>query len=376
MNKEVEQILKKYLFFVNDTGNELIFKCPLHPDSFKHPDDPKKGHFYINKDNYNQHCFLCGYSTKDVRNTLLNPKIMNIDNNDKRILIQSILKDNNNKEIEEVQEEVIDDKDQNEQYEEVKNTLIQVHNNTIKHYYPRIFINYISSRGLEFQLIKKLIKKEKLYFIHNENRIKINHYSPSFLLNDDCLAFNYYNEQLPFKLHNYSFICRRVFSKQIPRYLNYKNDIIDKMGNFSTYSIMEYQDRNEVESIFIVEGIFDQLKLYQLLKYDRKSVIIQMNGKNIQRLKEWISYLPMVKNIYIIYDKDVRKIEKLKSVSKLISILNKEVMIYIGNHTKFKDIGEMNDVDDLKTIKFFSWDQFKINQDIIMEKIIKGSEQS
>jgi len=340
------EILKNILsknFIVSQRSNEkeILIKCPYCGD--KNDDHHiKTGHFhmYINIDNGSYHCFLCNKSghniqqfIKENKNKFTNRDIIilsklyyfnNLDYNKDKIYIINKLEDN---------------KDIKNYINYFYNTFLT--NKGLEYLYKRIYIKENDNKEyLQYLIQNKIIfpffinKKVKMCKKVKESFIKIIKYNKHGYLIPFTLNIGF---QLHFKNNNLRYITFSDKNKLLSNMLLLKND---KSNN-----------------LYIVEGIFDGLKLWNILN-KKDNVLITFGKSNISSIILLLKYIQFdyrYLNFIFAFDNDINYNEYLKIIKrfkygysfnniKILKIINKDI----------KDIGEI-----------ISKEQFYSNTEII-----------
>ncbi len=345
--------MKKHLIFVKELETEYIFRCPICGDSQKRLTG--HGHFYINKENGMFYCHRCN-ATGNIYSYLL--KYENLDIKDKKMVLQQILNTNNsvithtNKTL-----EYFDD------YTILKDIFLNTNVNqylTDKHIF-QIYNKYIDKRlkGVDVEFIKKELLFKLIYPFYSVTPVYYPSYMPALLLN-----------RIYFKHYNYIFSARQIDGIKdsanktySSKYIFMKPKIINSIYPFVMY------DKLPIHNIYLVEGVFDVIKLYYFLSFEEENYIVMTtNGKRIGNILQSFIYDIVsqykVNKIVWIPDIDVEReiimnsIEPLKSIFR--SRLNTYIPIYIGQTQQYKDIGDMDNITCLKSVDLYKYETFKL----------------
>ena len=340
--------LQQLSFYVKQTssGDEMIFRCPLHED--------RRGHFYVSTENLEYICFKCGIKGRNFIKFLITHNKYLTDS-DKLVLtdILSNLVLSSESEI-------------HEQYDNVKNEIDSVNNRTYQKI--RLFHELID-------LLKNQAKKNRqvIYRYFTDTRsITDKHYIDE-LINNGYILF--YSKELFTTVSSY---IETIFDKKMIRIdqaivlttqgsgiLQFR--VLDKnVDNRLRYYTLKLKEINPNVNVFyigntrnpqtciVVEGIFDAIKLNYLFKEHMDNyIIVALMGKNNVNSLIGIRNLLSNVSVYIIaLDMDV-SVGDIKSVYNVINKVNsKDKNVYVltkrSNNVTDKDFDNITDFNEFK----------------------------
>lgn len=359
------ELLKNLLIYVGENDKELIFKCPNHEDK-NHKKN--KGHFYVSKESFSYICFKCGIHGKNVFTFLIHNyyKLPNLNPNKLSFqqFVELFVKNNYLLTTNETKPSI---KTTDNIYEDKRilfNTLIdKLFQITLKNK-DLIFSYFKSIRKIEDKdFVCDLIRTKKILLFKPLPDIRelikeiYNIELPSSIEPGLCINYNTFNHHI--STMNLQI---RVFSNKF-RYFNLKIDNGTIIINNTNYNVPFY-------SVFIVEGPFDTIKLWYLLKksnVDFNFIIHTLGGKNntksLNLLNEYINQMNYNINKYmVLLDNDTEYTEIINFVDKLQEIMNissKEIYIRKFENKDIKDLDTIELNDFKNVISFVKYDLFK-----------------
>ena len=342
------EILKNILsknFVVSQKSNEkeILIKCPYCNDK-NDEYHMKTGHFhmYINVDNGSYHCFLCNKSGHDIKQFIRENK-SKFSTED--IIILSKL--------------YYFDTSSNKNYV----TTIIKNDNNIKQYIDYFYNEFKTKQGLDY-LYKRIYIKE------NDNK----EYLTFLIKNKIIFPFLVTKKVKECKKIKESFntiIYKNNFGYMIP-FTFYSGFQLHYPNNQNRYIIYSKKDEKTINilvlkgtsnNVYITEGVFDGLKLWNIL--DRKDTVIITFGKtNVS------SILLAIKNLqynyqtmiyYFAFDNDIEYSEYLKLIKRFKQGYNLDIKVLLFTTNKIKDIGEMKSKNQFnKNVKIIDYNIFAI----------------
>ncbi|MEM4065518.1 MAG: hypothetical protein QXV17_01475 [Candidatus Micrarchaeaceae archaeon] len=323
MNKseELQKILEPLHVSYKSNNKEVIIKCPYCGDKTdEHHVSTGHFHMYINVETGQFHCFLCGASGPLKKLIIDQQHLLNITADQMQFLavnyiftsdVKPTILPTNIKFHQEIKEQL---------------ELLPSNDMLIKHIYDRLVLD----DGNNDKLLNYIIKEHVIIYPMplGKNQM-INNISPKY---------PYYI--IPMFLYGG---IQYYSPNSKPKYLIVKIDDnipgVILLGNMYTPTI-----------VYLVEGIWDGIKLYNILNMDNHSLIIVLTGKSkvnliIQVLK--ILNLDYHKLTYIFgLDSDVPREEYLYLLNKFRNTIyndyiDNNIFLYVWKNLKYKDIGEV-----------------------------------
>jgi len=349
---DLRTLLQRHLEFIREYDTEYLCRCPICGDSQKHKYG--HGHFYVNKETGVYYCHRCNASG-NIYSYLL--KYANLDMYEKKEILQYMINNTsiistNNKQIEQYNNKnIITDKLLN------KNANKYLTNLDIFKKMNAYLLERLQNIDIEF--IKQRLLFKLIYPFYSDTLQEYPSYNPSKLPN-----------RLYIQHFNYVFSARKV--PDIPdtpqfeytgKYIFVKPKELKSIYPFVMYDCLP------IYNIYIVEGVFDAIKLFYFLSFEEQNYIVfTTNGKQISStlrlmLLDLFSQYAINKLVWI-PDMDVEHNTILDSIEKLKSSIQNTFTqyftIYIGRLSKYKDIGDMTDLSCLKDITLYKYEKFKL----------------
>jgi len=373
--KILKEILEKHFTVSkksNERSSEIIIKCPYCGDK---TDDLHRltGHYhmYINAETGQFHCFLCNASGSV--NKLVRDFKSSFDVSDLITLssIYSFPSDN----IISQSSTITTPENYKKNYDfenYIKNVLFKFSNMSDKNI-TNFLLNRISISGHDnLQYLKYLTDNKvifalkKIKFTEKYMYRNVNKSIYSIIQNNNTFAIPenpYFNGiQLYLPIHT-----------NLPKYINFK---IDKDVNTYNY-IGNYHNPKQ---IYIVEGIFDALKLYNILSMNKDVGIVVLAGKTkVNNVITFLSSLKININFVTYYfglDSDVEYDEYLgliKQFKQDYSIDFTKINVLVWNTSyNVKDLGEIVSVDQyndvIKIVPYYIYSLKKIYDAVFKEE--------
>lgn len=285
---------------------------------------------------------------------------LNVDQKDKQIFIKDMMIEDpgENKGIAEITDFGTLIRISNSFYEQITKSNSSYEQDIIN----KIYMPYLYKRlqGQEEVLEKLLTNKIIIpYFQETINQVK--EYSPSTLLNR--IYFNlgegvYQQRQVNKIMDNFIANTDTEFQK----YIFYKPKLKVGLPTFILNNMDDIDNNVDNVTLFLVEGVFDQIKLFGLIHKDFENIIVSsMNGKTIGDNIDHLISVKNVKGIIYIPDQDVTFTEIDRNLDK-IKQTGYKGNIMIGELDGIKDTGELVNKSDLKKIKIQSHIKYKLKQ--------------
>ncbi len=366
------EIISKYISFIKKTStNELIFRCPICGDSKKE----YNGHLYVEEESLNYICFKCGIKGKSIIQlliNLINENSIECDINDKRylnkylikIVSDNLVKSNIEKEKFEIMEEVIIEEHIEEEMIEY---LTKKRSMEEQFVIDSMYIPYLQKRfkGIEF-FLKELIETNRLYLYYSKEIRYNKNYKPSTLLN-----------RLYFNLGNGIFMSREI-DKELEKDTKFKKYVFYTPKN-SKVKIPPFilNNNKEINTLYLVEGVFDCIKLFCFIKDDVDNVgVMSLNGKFVtNHIMSIINTYNNLLNVMYFPDSDVKDNEIEDTINHFKrNIFNKNINLLIGkiDDSRYKDIGEFERKEHLKKIIITTSNQYQTKNVVSQLEKIKN----
>lgn len=371
MEDKILEIANKYMRKIKETSTgEIIYRCPICGDSsIEH-----HGHFYVNKETLSYICFKCDTRGKSLAQFILklfdeNPNV-EYTKQDKVELIKFSLRNYSPNNILEKSKSdsllVKSGQNDNVIYNNSDFEKIISKNRTIQEQYiiDTVYIPYYNQRTRGQENVQKdIFNKGLVLFYYSDDVQFIEGYSPKQLLN-----------RLYFKLENGQYSSRLISkylennkSDEIIKYIHYMPDTLDSLPPF----VLQDQTNNNIHMIYLVEGPFDQIKLYSfLIESGLDGIqILTLNGSNINTY-----VMNKINNDYnnqyiCVYmpDIDVKEEKIINNINRFKSnIYRKSILLSIGkfktNTHNIKDIGDMIHKEQLSLISIVSQNKYYFNK--------------
>ncbi len=367
---KVLDVVDRLLTKIKTTSSgRIIYRCPICGDSEKQ----YHGHFYVDSSNFDYICFKCGVKGNNLiqflLNMMVNNEINDYDVKDRQILQKYTLKKLSHylvhKNNEEEKEEVIEEVRQEEEIEEDMIKLLTKRRTTEEQFIiDSIYLPYLRSRlkGTN-HFLHELLQEKRIYLYYSKDTIYNKMYNPQTLLN-----------RIYFNLGNSIFMSRKISDelekKPYKKYIFYT-------PKKSNNEIPPFILKNNVfiNTIYLVEGVFDCIKLYYFIKDDVDNVgVMSLNGKFLtKQLFQHLNEIDNLHNVVYIPDNDVSYDEVIKTIKGFkYKIQNKSINLLIGRITdsKIKDIGEFEYKEQLKKIEIVTSSHYETKNVISkLEKI-------
>lgn len=330
--------------YVNENEKEYIFRCPLHED--------KRGHLYVSKRDGKYICFKCGTKGHNILMFFLKHQDL-LTENDNSITTKLInqMFSGINGEKSETNREILNRVDENAirklttLYKELRYELTKNAVNNVER-----IIEYLQTKRKIYDVdyINELLEKDT--FGYHEVDMK-NHKKVQMLLKEIYGKPVLYRESIAVFLENFGIQFRYIDDGQYKS--KYMTFVLKDVSNvFKTLEYHRYfmidRSHNPLPIIFIVEGVFDGIKLDYLLQqsntltsYKIISILGKTNVKTLQLIKPT--------NMYIIsLDSDVTKSDIINVYNNLPKLENTKVYVMRITNPKYKDFDEMEDLQDFK----------------------------
>ncbi len=338
MNENDLSILKNYIKYIKTTStNEHIFRCPVCGDSVK----PYHGHFYVSQEG-KYICFKCGVKGNNVFRLIL--KYFDVSPEDKVYLMRKLFDEKkrttnqNEQYIENIDSEIFNSSIEFERILKKKKNSFE--RNVIK----TLFLPYLISRVKpHIDLMYRLLNNGIIIPFFSDVPVEYEKFKPSKLLNRIYFKFDIGVYQ------------QRKVNDQIDHLDNkktkYKKYIFYTPKNLQEISTFRLSNSDTTDVLFLVEGVFDVIKLYGFLENEIENITVSnTNGKNLKKsliVKLVERYSPKV--VIYIPDKDVKKKEILENLNTIHGLTNGNVELMVGVlKNGFKDVGEFTSIDDLR----------------------------
>lgn len=358
-------LLSKILYLVGENDKEYIFKCPLHED---HNHKPNKGHFYVSKENGKFICFKCGVKGTNILKFLVSnyKNLSNIKQEGLQDFLTSTLslfKKEQQIKIQNQLKQIDLDLDKISLYKELINYLSE---KTQKRYQSRLIEYFESKRKIyNKKFIKNMIYDKKILYFNSKDKFSTN-------LIEQIYGKKIYRDGIVINFNSFDPL---NYNSQI-RILNhtnikYFNLILHNRPGLININTINYSFPH---ILFIVEGVFDNIKLDYFLNQQTNYIILSMLGKNhyksFDTLKKFITTNNInISHMFILLDNDVTKNEMIKlykEINKRIQIPEKNTYIREFNNNKYKDLDEMEQME----IQFVEYTLYVT--DLIKLKKLKG----
>lgn len=226
----------------------------------------------------------------------------------------------------------------------------------------KIYMPYLYKRlqGQE-SILEKLLEEHKIIPYFSEQIHKVNDYTPRILLNRIYFDLGdgvFQQRQVNKLMDNFLTTDKKEFQK----YIFYKPKIKQGLPTFVLNNLDTDNYNIDNVTLFLVEGVFDQIKLFGLITNDFPNIIVSsMNGKTINDNIEHLISIKNVKGIIYIPDQDVKFNEIERNLDK-IKQTGYKGNIMVGELDGIKDTGELNTIQDLKKIKIQNHIKYKLKQ--------------
>lgn len=226
----------------------------------------------------------------------------------------------------------------------------------------KIYKPYLYERLMgQEEILDDLLSKNVIIPYFSEQIQKVNSYTPKILLNR--IYFNlgdgvYQQRQVNKLMDNFTTDSKRDFQK----YIFYKPVMKQGLPTFILNNLDEDDYNIDNITLFLVEGVFDQIKLFGLIHKEFQNVIVSsMNGKSINDKIEDIILIKNVRGIIYIPDQDVKFSEIDRNLDKIKQTGYKGNLM-IGELDGIKDTGELTSKQDLKKIKVQNYVKYRLKQ--------------
>jgi len=419
--KDIKPILDTHMKFIKYTSDlsESIYRCPICGDSKKHH---FKGHFYINNETGEYFCFKCGTKGKHIERLLLKSKRFNLSPSERQTLIKHLIYNSKkdifnkktldnlsesqlNKELSkimlqyEIEDYIENDKKLNrlqERHEKIINGIKKLSNSVKDTFGYNYLIQYLTTRlHGDKELVEYLIDNNIIFPLIIDNETRVKYLKPNKLFNTSNLQlfFNYNtlnfidNKSLLYYQYGHYMVRNLITSKKkknkfnkttnkdIPKYIKYTlyDDVLMSSRSFM---IMDnnINNINDVNTIVITEGVFDVLNFYRLVKDSdtfTDYILMTQEGKMLSKfLKMFLdTYKYNLDLIIYIPDKDVTYSERITLLRQIHSVVGNDILIYIGMlQDRYKDVGEIESLKDIKLIKSENYQMTNFNKLDILKK--------
>lgn len=226
----------------------------------------------------------------------------------------------------------------------------------------KIYKPYLYERlTCQEEILEDLLSKNVIIPYFSEQIQKVNSYTPKILLNR--IYFNlgdgvYQQRQVNKMMDNFTTDSKRDFQK----YIFYKPVMKQGLPTFILNNLDKDDYNIDNITLFLVEGVFDQIKLFGLIHKEFQNIIVSsMNGKSINDKIEDIILIKNVRGIIYIPDQDVKFSEIDRNLDKIKQTGYKGNLM-IGELDGIKDTGELTSKQDLKKIKVQNYVKYRLKQ--------------
>jgi len=346
------ELLSTVLYYVGENDKEFIFKCPAHED---HNKKPNKGHFYVSKETGNFICFKCGLKGNNILKFLVSEykNLSNIKQENLHEFLTSTLSILNKIETEIKLDELNKINIDLDEINLHKELIEYLFNKTQRKYQSKIIEYFETTRKIyNKNFIKDMIYNKKILYFNSSDKISVELiqkvYNKTVFKDGIFINFNSFDNL------NYNSQIRIINHTNIKYFNLIKSSTRHGLINVTTINY------NFPYVLFIVEGVFDNIKLDYFLNKQTNYIILSMLGKNhyksLDTLKDYVTSNNMnISHLFILLDNDVSKEEMIKifkEINKRIKIPEKNTFIREFNNNKYKDLDEMEEKLEIQFIEY------------------------